>query len=98
MIRRIAEYTVRDGELDAVENAIARFVDAVRTHEPATTYHAYRRTGSNAFIHFMAFPNDDAQRTHRQADYTAEFVAALYPRCLEEPVFTDLRAVAGEGI
>jgi quinol monooxygenase YgiN len=93
MIRRIAEYTIREGELDTITAAIRRFVDAVRAYEPETRYDAYRRADTSTFIHFMAFPTEGLMRRHQQAAYTATFVEVLYPRCSEPPRFTDLEAV-----
>ena len=90
MIRRVAEYTVREGELDAVMDAVARFVAAVRAAEPRTGYEAYRRGETRSFLHLMAFPDDAAEQAHREAAYTGAFVAVLYPRCVEEPRFTEL--------
>lgn len=93
MIRKVAEYTVRGGELEEVLDAVTRFVAAVRAAEPGTEYHAYRRGQTLSFVHFMTFPDAAAEQGHQQAPYTSEFVAALYPCCVEEPRFTDLNAV-----
>lgn len=95
MIRKIAEYTVHDGALEAVQEAIGRFVAAVHEAEPATVYEAYRLEEEHSFLHFMAFENADAEEAHRRAPYTQTFVAALYPRCVEPPRFTELRKVDG---
>lgn len=96
MIRKVAEYTVREGELDAVLDAVARFVAAVRSAEPGTEYSAYRRGDSLSLLHFMSFPDAEAEKAHQKAPYTSELVAVLYPRCVEPPRFTELRAVTGE--
>ena len=97
MIRKVAEYTVREGAVEAVEAAIGRFVAAVRAAEPRTTYEAYRRADGRSFLHFMGFESVEAEEAHRQAPYTAAFVDALYPRCIEPPRFTELHAVGGGG-
>lgn len=93
MIRRIAQYQLRPGEEAVVLQAIEDFVAAVHTHEPNTTYEAYRLNSGLAFVHFMAFPDAAAEDRHRHAWYTERFVAALYPRCEIQPVFTELAAV-----
>jgi quinol monooxygenase YgiN len=97
VIRRVAEYTIREGELEPVLDAIVRFVAAVRAAEPGTRYEAYRRADTLSFLHTMAFPDADAEDAHRRAAYTTAFVQALYPRCVEPPRFTELRAVGGAG-
>lgn len=96
MIRKVAEYTVREGELDAVLGAVARFVATVRSAERDTEYSAYRRGDSLSFLHFIAFPDAEAEKAHQEAPYTSEFVAALYPRCVDPPRFTELSTVTGE--
>lgn len=93
MIRRVAEYTVRDGQLETVVRAVRRFLAAVHDHEPQTSYQAFRRGDGRSFLHLMAFPDEEAEGAHRRADYTSDFVAALYPRCVEEPSFTDLTVI-----
>ncbi len=93
MIRKMAEYTVREGELEAVEHAVREFVRVVCQREPETVYHAYRRQGERRFVHFMAFADTAAEARHAQAPYTQRFVAALYPRCEAPPVFTDLQII-----
>lgn len=95
MIRRLAEYTVRQDELETVLEAVRTFVAAVRKHEPRTTYDAYRRGTSPSFVHVMAFPDQASERRHQRAQHTERFVEVLYPRCTDPPTFTELTAVAG---
>lgn len=90
MIHRIAEYRILAGEGAPVTEAVAEFVAAVRAHEPETRYEAYRRGEGLDFIHFMTFPDADAEERHRRASYTARFVEILYPRCEAPPDFTRL--------
>ena len=93
MIRKIAEYTVREGELETVEGAIREFVQAVARYEPETVYHAYQRQGQRQFIHLMCFADATAETRHSNASYTQRFVNVLYPRCEAQPVFTDLTMI-----
>lgn len=93
MIRKIARYTVRPGKLPEVEDAIKKFVAAVSRAEPETIYTAYRIEDGVTFIHFMAFPDAEAERNHQTAPYTKNFVEALYPNCEEEPSFMALTLV-----
>lgn len=92
MIVKQVTYKVHPEKLDAVLEAIERFVRAVAEHEPSTVYAAYRDNEEpTAFVHLMRFPDAQAEEAHRQAPYTDQFVEVLYPSCEEEPVFRDLR-------
>lgn len=93
MITKIAEYTVKEEALEDVLLATSAFVAAVHEHEPQTVYEAYRRGQTLEFVHVMKFPNPELEQLHAQAPYTAAFVAALYPNCVEEPVFTTLSEI-----
>lgn len=93
MIHKIARYKVREAELKTVEQAITEFVDAIAENEPHTLYEAYQSDDSVSFVHFMSFPDQEAEKTHQTAPYTTKFVQVLYPRCEEAPAFTDLKLV-----
>ncbi len=93
VIRKIAEYRVKLGKIGEAEQAIKAFVAAIAAEEPQTIYSAYRKDDGLSFIHFMAFPNQEAETTHQRAAYTLKFVEALYPNCEEQPRFTDLTLV-----
>lgn len=93
MIRLIAQYRIKEGAYDSVQEAIKRFILAVKHEEPETQYEAYNLANSNEFIHIMAFPNESAQRRHQKASYTLEFVETLYPNCVNEPKFTPITKI-----
>ncbi len=93
MIIKIAEYKMKDGVLNVVTKAIAKFVREIKKHEPETLYEAFRRSNSLEFVHLMKFPDRISEKKHASAPYTREFVRTLYPHCEREPVFTDLRSV-----
>jgi len=93
MIIKLAEYTIKENELDAVLSAIRTFVTAIYQNEPSTFYEAFRRDKSLDFVHIMKFPDEDAESKHSGATYTDEFVKVLYPRCTKEPVFTDVSEI-----
>lgn len=90
MVIKIAEYTIKRGEVNIVLESISKFVGAIRKNEPETFYEAYRRGDSLEFVHLMKFKDDVAEKRHQKADCTSEFVSVLYPRCEIEPHFTDL--------
>jgi quinol monooxygenase YgiN len=93
MIRKIARFKVRPDKIDAAQQAITTFVDAIKQHEPHTVYDAYQLEDGVSFLHFMAFPDADSEQAHQRAPYTLAFVDVLYPICEELPLFTDLRLV-----
>ncbi len=93
MIRKVAQYKVKKAEVRAVEQAIIDFVAAVTQNERHTFYEAYQGGDGVSFIHFMAFPDQDAEKEHQTAAYTMKFVDVLYPRCEAAPTFTDLKLV-----
>lgn len=90
MIHKMVRFTVEPGQVASVEGAIREFVAAVAENEPETTYRTYRRGDSRAFVHVMAFPDEQAEERHRNAPYTERFVEELYPRCRKEPEFEEL--------
>lgn len=93
MIRKVVRYQVKEAELRPVEQAITEFVDAIAQNEPYTVYEAYQSDDGVSFVHFMSFPNQEAEEKHQTATYTMKFVEVLYPRCEAAPVFTDLKLV-----
>ena len=91
--RKIAEYKVKPDKVAEAERAIKAFVTAIAVEEPDTLYVAYRKVDGVSFIHFMAFPDQGAEKVHQQAPYTMQFVEVLYPNCEVQPRFTDLTLV-----
>lgn len=94
MIRKIARYRVNEKWLDEAPQIITSFVSAIGTSEPGTEYSAFQMGEGQDFVHFIAFPDPESEEKHRQAEYTTEFVKALYPNCVEEPIFTTLNLIA----
>jgi hypothetical protein len=72
---------VKKAEVTALEQAIIEFVAAVTHNEPHTVCIAHQAGDGVSFIHFMAFPDQDAEKNHQTAAYTMKFVEVLYPRC-----------------
>lgn len=89
-IHRLAEYAVRPEEREAVEEAVRAFLEAVALNEPETRYRAFRREPGLGYVHVMTFPDEAAERAHREASYTRRFADAVYPRCTQSPTFTKL--------
>ena len=93
MIRLMAEYRIKDGTLDVVENVVKEFVAAVQNAEPDTQYTPFRVGESDRLIHIMAFLDQATRERHQKAGYTSEFVEALYPNCSELPTFSPLEVI-----
>ncbi len=93
MIRKVVQYKVKKVEVRAVEQAIIEFVAAVTQNEPHTFYETYQGGDGVSFIHFMAFPDQDAEKKHVAAIYTMKFAEVLFPRWEAAPTFTDLKLV-----
>ncbi len=93
MIRLMAEYRIKEGTLDIVENAVKEFVAAVHKAEPETQYTPFRVAESDRFIHLMVFIDEATQERHQKAEYTSQFVEVLYPNCSILPTFSPLNVI-----
>lgn len=93
MIHLIAEYEIKEGTLDIVQDAIKEFLAALYKSEPETEYISYQVGDSDRFIHFMAFIDQAAQERHQKAEYTSQFVDVLYPNCSQLPRFAHLKVI-----
>lgn len=93
MIRKVAHYRVKKEHVTDVRRIVSEFVGQVEKHEPRTLYEANIGDDGVTFIHFMSFPSKEDELKHRGADYTLRFVADLYPKCEDEPQFTQLSLV-----
>jgi len=90
-IHMLALYRIKEDKIDEVKEAVATVVDAIKENEPGTLfYEAYQGQEDVSFFHMMTFENEDAEEIHRSTPHMAEFAAALYPNCVEEPVFVEL--------
>jgi quinol monooxygenase YgiN len=95
MIHKIAMYKIKEEKLDEVLNAVQKFVNNVKGNEPSTVYNAFQFSEDNlSFIHFMSFKSEADEEKHKNAKYTEEFVKILYPTCVKEPEFKDLKNIA----
>ena len=90
MIRKIVQYQVKKEKLNDVIQAVREFVEAVHDQEPETVYTAYRAGPGWDFVHFMAFPDEEAEILHQSAPYTLKLTDILSPACEQEPVYTEL--------
>lgn len=94
MISKIAQYKVKENELETVLGAIRLFVANIAQHEPNTFYEAFQLADRLSFTHIMEFADQRAEEAHSNAPYTQVFVNILYPRCESAPMFTDLNRIA----
>lgn len=95
MIHKLIQYSVRESDIEAVIEAITELLDGIRRNEPAIRYEVYRVRETNSFIHYMSFPDEQAEQIHRTALYMQQFIGMVYPLCTDKPTFTDLDKIEG---
>ncbi|CAN5136231.1 hypothetical protein BH09PAT1_BH09PAT1_4840 [soil metagenome] len=94
MIYKKAEYKVKKEFVAKAEEIILDFIKQVHTNENDThVYDAFLGEDGVSFTHFMVFAGSAAEEVHKNTSYVQEFVAALYPLCEVEPVFTRLSPI-----
>ena len=94
---RIARFRVRASEVAAAERTIIAFVAKVADEPGTLRYESFREPDGVSYVHLMGFADDAAEQAHRETDHVKRFVAELYPRCEQQPVFTDLKMISGAG-
>ncbi len=90
MISRMAKYKVKEECLDRVMEITRKFIQAVKDNEPETKYSIFRKEDGVTFIHVMNFTDSNAEKEHKMASYTKEFVGEIYPLCSSGLDFSDL--------
>ncbi len=92
MIIKKAEYKVKSDNLDEALNIVRSFVRTVDQEEPGVVkYDAFQhKDDPQTFTHFMVFTDESADETHQNAEHTKKFVENLYPKCENEPEYTEL--------
>lgn len=97
MVYMIVEYTLREGTQAKAEEAIKKFVEQIKAHEPGTLFYDNLRRGESLeYLDIMCFRNQESQEQHRQADYCQEFIDKVVPLCQTGPKFTELKLVASK--
>jgi quinol monooxygenase YgiN len=95
MILKKAEYTVKPGKVEEVKKAISDFVFHIKEDEPAVMfYEAFHLKESDSFIHFMSFMDENAEKSHQNAEHTNKFVELITPLCIKKPDFKNLDLIA----
>lgn len=88
-------HSVRESDIETVKKAITELLDGVRRNEPHTRYEVYKVRGTNSFIHFMCFPDEQAEQINKVASYTQHFIETVHPLCTDKPKFADLDKIEG---
>ena len=88
MIRKIVQYRVKPDAVKLVRTAITTFVEAIVANEPDTIHGSLVAEDGVTFFHAMGFPDDVAEKQHRNAEHTKRFVDVLQTNCEEAPKFT----------
>lgn len=93
-LHMLALYRVKAGKLEEIREAVAEFVESVKSNEPGTLfYEAYQGKGDISFFHVMTFKDSASEESHRQTQHMETFVQKLYPNCEDEPGFVELELV-----
>ncbi len=89
------EYQVKPDKLTELMPVIGDFVAAAQEDMVhVAQYNGYQYSDQpTQFVHIMRFETEADEKAHQNADYTKKFVAALYPNCVREPVFTAIHEV-----
>lgn len=93
MIRKMEQFRILEGRVEDARKVIEEYVEAIFEHEPETHYDVFQEDGGSTFVHIMSFKNAEAEKQHRSADYTLEFIERIYPLCGEKPSAHDLTLV-----
>lgn len=96
-IYQTAHYRVKPQAVDKVKQAIAEFVDYVKSNEPGTwVYSAWQQADDpTRFVHIFTFEDEAAQARHSESDAVQRFESVYSPELVGGPVvFTDYRLVA----
>jgi len=88
----MVEYTIKKGEEETAREAIIDFLEAIKANEPDTRYEIFS-TEDGDYLHMIVFQNKEAEEKHQNAEYTLNFVDALYPLCEQRPLFTRINPV-----
>jgi quinol monooxygenase YgiN len=98
MIEKFARYEVRKDAVAQAQALVAAFVNEVSRKEGGTAfYKAWQEVEHpTRFVHHMGFRTPTAEEYHRKTAWVKKFVEGLYPLCVQEPVFVEVRPVAAE--
>ena len=94
-----AQWQCRPGAEQKVEEALRRFVTAVKQNEPETRlYTALQQTeDATRFMTYFIFEHEAARSFHGSTDWVKRFTEVIYPENLEPVVFTEYRLLASTG-
>ena len=92
-------YRVKPSAVNKVKQAIADFVEYVRTNEPGTLmYLAWQeKNDPTHFLHLFIFADEAAQARHGESDAVKRFESNYSPELVGgEVVFTDFELISGK--
>lgn len=91
-----AQWQCRPGAESKVEEALRKFVAAVKENEPDTRLYTALQQAEDAtsFMTYFIFENEAAQEFHRSTEWVKRFTDVIYPENVAPVVFTQFRLVA----
>ena len=92
MIYKYVQYEVHQGYNTYIKEHLENFLRSIQEHEPDSRYEAFE-VEEGKYIHFMSFKDEIAEELHKNADYTILFVEKLYPKCVYQPKFYDMKPI-----
>lgn len=92
-------YRVKPSAVNKVKQAIADFVEYVRTNEPGSLmYLAWQeKNDPTHFLHLFIFADEAAQARHGESEAVKRFESIYSPELVGgEVVFTDFKMISGK--
>jgi quinol monooxygenase YgiN len=91
-----ARWKCRPGSEKIVEEALRRFVSAVKQNEPDTRMYTalQQKEDATSFMTSFIFENEAARDFHSSTDWVKHFTDVIYAENQEPVVFTEYRLIA----
>jgi len=73
----LIEYKIKEGKEELTKDLINIYLEEIEMHEPQTTCTIFKKEDNVSFLHFIEFPDRDAEEKHFASDYTKQFLENL---------------------
>jgi len=94
-IYKTITYDVKPEAIEEVEASMVEYVEAWNGSVGGNLWWtAKRQDKPGSYITVLAVTDEETDNSIVTSDWTAKFLGALYPNCIEPPTFTDLTMVA----
>jgi quinol monooxygenase YgiN len=96
MIHQIAEYEIKEEDIDKAKIIINDYVSKIRENESDTL--VYRSMNNKLektkFIHYMIFKDSTAREVHRNTLWVKIFISKIHPLCKTVPKVSELEVIS----